>query len=219
MFGLAALLFLALFAWHRVLRGHGPLDPRFTVLTRSELAFVRAAGQTFFPGPPRELAPEARTALPAGEEVDLAGALDRYLNALPRGRRRLVRALLLGLEQSPLLLPAQGLGGFRRFSSLDERQRAGLLQAWSESRLEPRRIAFTALKALLVMAYFQQRETLSALELTPFEIEQTQLTSDLLYPRIGEPSGSVTLDAESIAPGPRRETAEPLRVRSAAEAS
>jgi len=187
-----ALVFVALFLLHRLVLGYPrPVEP-YASIGRGDAAFLNAAAGTLFP---------AHDALPlSGEDADLSGYADRYLAALPRKQRLLIRGLFTLFEQSTLIFPAQGVGAFRRFSSLDPEQRESVLRGWAESGLYPRRLAFTALKAVLIMGYFGHPETLRSLGLKPFEMQTPVCEADLLYPPIGESPDSIAYTEEDLTP-------------------
>jgi len=106
--------------------------------------------------------------------------------------------LLLLFEQSTIVLPARGVGAFRRFSSMGPEQRDQALRGWAESRFYLRRAAFTALKAVLVVAWVGDPEGLRALGLAPYEIPVPVLESDLLYPPIGGTADDIALVPQDV---------------------
>ncbi|MAJ60051.1 MAG: hypothetical protein CBC48_08730 [bacterium TMED88] len=153
------------------------------LLGRGESALVKAAGEAMFP-------PHPGLAVDGGQ-AELARYADTYLQALGTSQRRLIRAMFLLFEQGPLLFPARGVGGFRRFSSLTPSQRLAYLEDWAQSRMLLRRVALSALKAVLILGYFGHDENLRALGLEAWEIEPVICEADLLYPPIGEPRSAV----------------------------
>lgn len=192
MFFLVAIAFLTLFMLHRLVLGYQRPEQSYQVIGAWDAAFLNAAAATLFP---------ANEALPmAGEDADLPGYADRYLASLPRKQRLLIRLLFLLFEQSTLVLPAQGVGAFRRFSSLSPEQQQSVLRGWAESGAHPRRLAFTALKAVLIMGYFAHPEVLRSLDLEPFEIETPICEADLLYPPIGELPEDIVYGEEDLTP-------------------
>ena len=62
----------------------------------------------------------------------------------------------------------------------------------------PRRIVFTSLRALCTLGYLADPAVLRALQLAPYAIDTPIVEADLLYPRIGEPSGSVRLERKDL---------------------
>lgn len=114
------------------------------------VSFVRAAGETLFP-PGGALAPSA-------EDVDVVGYLDRWLAALPRQQRRLIKLLFLMLEQAPLL----GLSP-RRFSGLSPEARQRTFQAWESSRIYYRRGILASLRTVFSFAYLDHPDVHEAL--------------------------------------------------------
>lgn len=184
----------------RALAGYPEPARAHRVLTAGEAAFVAAAADAIFPagGP----------VPPSGTQAGVPAYVDEYVARVPRRMRALMRALLFLMEHATLLYPAPGRFGFRRFSSLGPEQRVAVLEGWSRSRLFPRRLAFTSLRAILTMGYFGDPAVLRALGLAPLAIETPVGEADLLYPRIGRGPGSIELGAaDRSPPGPER----PLR--------
>jgi hypothetical protein len=191
-FVLAGLVVVGLFLLHRLVLGYPRPERRHLVLRASEVAFLNAAAATFFP---------AGGAMPLdGEQADLPGYADSYLQSLPVRQRRSVRLLFLLFEHATIVFPAQGVGAFRRFSSLTEEQRTSVLRSWSESRLYLRRLAFIALKAVLIMGYFGHPSNLRDLGLQPFTFDTPICEADLLYPPIGEPRSSIRHTQADVTP-------------------
>jgi hypothetical protein len=60
-----------------------------------------------------------------------------------------------------------------------------VLAGWSGSRFFLRRLAFTALRAVLTMGYLGHPRAMRAVNLAPFQIQTPICEADLLYPRIG----------------------------------
>jgi len=89
------------------------------------------------------------------------------------------------MEHATLLFGAPGLGGRRRFSSLDPEQRGQVLEGWRTSRWFPRRLVFSSLRAILTMGYFSDPVVLRQLGLAAKRIEPPVVEADLLYPRVG----------------------------------
>lgn len=185
---------LVLFLARRLWVGYPPA--RHAALGRAEAAFVAAAAETLFP---------AGAGLPLdGRAADLPSYADAYLQALPGRQQRLIRALFLLFEQATLIFPARGVGAFRRFSSMSPDQRRTYLEGWAKSRLALRRMAFAALKAVLILGYVGREENLRALGLAPWAIEPVVCQADLLYPPIGQPrSAIVYTEADLDTGGPR----------------
>lgn len=171
------LIVLGVVALRRGLAGYPAAGSHFSVLAPRELAFLQAAAETLFP-------PHASLPL-SGGEADLPGYADGYLEALPARQRTLIRALFFLFEHATLVWPAQGRGGFKRFSSLSPEQRLGVLRAWQSSPLYLRRMCLTALKAVLILGYVGHPQSLGALGLASWEIESPRIEADFLYPPIG----------------------------------
>jgi hypothetical protein len=188
---LACLLALAA---RRVLGGYPRAGGRFQVLAAREAAFLAAAADALYP-PGGALAP-------SGSEAGLPAYLDDYLARLPARPRRLLRLLFLLVEQATLLWPAPGPRGRRRFSALAPAQREAVLAGWSESRLFPRRLVFTSLRAVLTLGYLAHPPVARALGLAPRAIPVPVTEADLLYPPAGRgpeaiPFGRADLTAPS----------------------
>lgn len=181
----------------RALAGYPEPARAYRVLTAGEAAFVAAAADAIFPagGP----------CPPSGTQAGVPAYVDEYYARVPRSMRVLMRALLFLMEHATLVFPAPGRLGFRRFSALGTEQQVAVLDGWSRSRLFPRRLAFTSLRAILTMGYFGDPAVLRALGLAPLAIETPVRGADLLYPRVGR-------GPESIPYGPAdRSAAEPER--------
>ncbi len=164
-----------------------------SVVSAAELAFLDAAADALLPEAKRGLARP-------GARAELADYVDRYVGALPRRQRLLIRSMLVFFEQSTLLFPARGHGGFRRFSKLDPDQRRGVLEAWAESPWAWRRSLFTALRAFVVMGVLGHADNLRALGLAPWSIESPVIETDLLYPPVGESSASIEWTEADLTP-------------------
>jgi hypothetical protein len=105
--------------------------------------------------------------------------------------RLLMRLLFFLMEHATLLFAAPPPRGRRRFSSLDAGQRTAVLESWRASRLFPRRLVFTSLRAVLTNAYLADPEVLRHLGLTPWAIVPPVAEADLLYPPIGRPKEAI----------------------------
>lgn len=157
-----------------------------------EAAFLDAAADAIFP---------AGGAIPlAGRDAGVPGYADRFAMALTPELRLQVRAMLMLFEQATLFFPAPGPRGWRRFSSLSPEQRIAVLDGWARSRFFPRRLAFTALRAVLTMGYLAHPAALRAVRLAPFAIEPPICEADLLYPRIGAHPSTIPLTREDLTP-------------------
>lgn len=185
---------LLLWVGLRVFAGY----PRFgdaRVLAARELTCLDAVGEALFP---------------PGGAVEASGAdarVSRYVDrlvAISQARtRRLMRLLFFLVEHATLIFPAPGgLGGLRRFSSLDLGQRVAVLEGWRTSRLFPRRLVFTSLRALLTLGYFAHPPVQAALRLEPFAIESPICPADCLYPRVGEHPDSISYGADDVTAAP-----------------
>ncbi len=190
MLGWSLLACAALYAALRVFGGYGPPSRPLRRLRRREVATLEAAGEAVFP---------PGGALPSsGSDADLAGYLDRLLEAMHPRARRQIQLLLFLVEHATLVFPAPGWGGFRRYSALSLEQRQRVLEAWADSHIFSRRLVFLSLRALLTMGYFAHRPVLRHLGLAPFAIDTPLCPADLLLPRVGESPDSISYDAADL---------------------
>ncbi len=185
-FALGALL------WARLAAGYPPPRRRYRRLGRGEAAFLDAAAEAIFP-PGGELGW-------SGRDADLPDYLDQHLEASPPRIRALVHALCLLLEHATLIFPAPGAGGRRRFSSLRPVQQAAVLEAWSESGIFFRRLAFTSLRALITLGTLSHPPLLRALRLAPMAIEPPIHEVDLWYPPPGRSRAEIAWTREDLSP-------------------
>jgi hypothetical protein len=191
------IVLVAALACYRLLLGvPRPRHPS-ALLSRGEVAFLEAAAAAFVPA----IDPETGAGLARpGQAVEITRFADRYAGSLPARQRRLIRAMLVFFEQSTLIFPARGIGGFRRFSKLTPEQRAALLEAWAESPWAWRRSLLTALRAFVVMGVLGHPDNLRGLGLEPWDITSPIIESDLLYPPIGESRASISLTEDDLTP-------------------
>ncbi len=174
----------------RVFAGYPRPEPAYRVLARREAAFLDAAAEATFP---------AGGAIPSsGREAGLPGYVDRWLAALPPRMRLLLRMLFFLVEHGTVFFPAPGARGWRRFSSLSEEQRVAALEGWRRSRLFPRRLVFTSLRAILTMGYFAHPPVMRQLGVAPLDLETPVGEADLLYPPIGAPSAAIRYTREDL---------------------
>lgn len=190
MFWIFLIVFLVWASW-RLFLGYPRARSNLRVLAPREAAFLDAAAQALFP-------PGSEISL-SGREADLPAYVDRWLTAVPGRQRILIRLLILLVEQATIFFPAPGFG-FRRFSSLRAQQQEAVLEAWKSSRLAPRRLVFTALRAVLTMGYLGNPEVLGHLGLAPYAIESPILPADLLYPRVGQHPSSIAWTEQDLTP-------------------
>jgi hypothetical protein len=161
----------------RVFWGYPAPQQTPRVLSRRELALLTAAAEAVFP---------PGGAIPiSGAEAGVAAYTDRWLSALPPRIRLLMRLLFFLIEHGTLVFPAPRPRGFRRFSSLSREQAEQVLEGWRTSRLFPRRLVFTSLRAIVAMGFFAHPGVLRHLGLAPRRIETPVCEADLLYPPIG----------------------------------
>ena len=193
MLGLAILLAAGAYGAWRLCAGYArPAAGRFRILAPREVAFLEAACEALFPVG-GELAP-------SGREARVPEWVDGYLALQPGRGRRLMRLLFCLLEQATILFAAPGRGGRRRFSSLDPAQRVAHLEGWQRSRLFPRRLVFTSLRAILTMGYFADPAVLRSLGLAPFRVAVPVGEADLLYPPIGRPRSAIRFGPADLTP-------------------
>lgn len=177
---LPALLAAAAYAVARIFFGYRPPARALDVLAPREAAFLDAAAGALFPA--------GGAVPPSGSEAGVAAYADRWVGAVPRHIRILVRMLFFLVEHATVFFPAPGGlfgGGMKRFSALSSEQRVAVLDGWHRSRLFPRRIVFTSLRAIVTMGYFSDPGVLRALRLAPYDFPSPVSEADLLYPRIG----------------------------------
>src|SRR3954454_2339053 len=91
--------------------------------------------------------------LPSATEAGVPDALLGLVARNPRAAERKQVAQLLGLWDTRLLCAIAG-GGVRRFTSLSQADREGVLLSWADSRLAQRRAAFQALRKGALLAYY-----------------------------------------------------------------
>lgn len=185
MWGALLLLGLLGYAGSRVFRGYPPRSPTRALAPR-EMATLDAVSETMFP-------PGGAIAS-SGCQAGVAAYVDQLVAASQPQQRRLMRALFFLIEHGTLCFPAPGgISGMRRFSSLPPALRTAVIDGWRDSRLFPRRLVFTTLRALCTLGYFSDPAVLRTLRLAPYGIETPIVEADLLYPRIGARSDSVQL--------------------------
>ena len=162
-------------------------------LAGREMALLEAAAEALFP---------AGGAIPqSGNDARVAAYVDRLVDAQGSRNRILMRALFVLMEHATLVFPAPGgISGFRRFTGLAPEQQMAALDAWSDSRIFSRRLAFTSLRAMLTLGYFAHPPVLRALALAPYAIEPRICEADILYPRIGASRNDLTLSRSDLTP-------------------
>ena len=127
--------------------GHYPRPARrYRALLRGEVAFIASVSDAMFP--PGGAIPES------GLDADIPRYVDRLILASHPRIRLLMHLLIFLVEHATLIFPAPGRGGMRRFSALEADQQVAVLDAWSNSSLFLRRLAFVSLRSILTMGYF-----------------------------------------------------------------
>ena len=182
-------LVVAYSVW-RLLLGYPRPRASYALLAAREAAFLDAAAEATFP-------PGGAIPL-SGRDADLPGYADAFLASLPRHLRLQVRAMLMLFEQATIFFPAPGRGGRRRFSALSREQQVASLSGWSQSGLFARRLAFTALRAVLTMGYLGHPVAMRFVRLAPYDFPSPVCEADLLYPRIGAGPETISLTAEDL---------------------
>ncbi len=181
---------MLVYATWRVAFGYPATGRRFSMLNRAEAAFIASTANAMYP---------PGGAIPcSGSEADLPGYMDRLLAASAPRIRVLMHLLFFLLEHATLFFPVRGWGGMRRFSALSLEQQVAALDGWQNSRLFPRRLVFTSMRAILTLGYFAHPPVLRALDLAPFAIETPVCEADLLYPRIGEHPDTIPFTTADI---------------------
>jgi hypothetical protein len=180
------------YATWRLFLGY-PRPPRcYSLLAAREVAFIDSVAAAVFP-------PGGGIPI-SGADAELPSYVDSYLGLLPAHLRRQVRAMLMLFEQATFFFPAPGPKGRRRFSGLSPEQRMAVLTGWSESRVFLRRLAFTALRAVLTMGYLGHPRAMRAVNLAPYQLPTPICEADLLYPRIGAHPDSLQLTRADLTP-------------------
>ena len=182
-------LSIAYAVWRLLLGYPKPSGPD-RLLARREVAFLDAAAEAMFP-------PGGAIPL-SGRDADLPGYAESFLASLPPQLRLQVRAMFTLFEQATIFFPAKGRGGFRRFSALSPEQRVDSLERWSQSRFFLRRLAFTALRAVLTMGYLGHPVAMRSVGLAPYDFPSPVCEGDLLYPRIGAHPDSIRLSEADL---------------------
>jgi hypothetical protein len=173
---------LAGVAWlcARFVVGYPTPPPSVRLLRPREYATITAAASATFP---------RGGAVPlSGMDANVAGHVDRFVEAQPSGSRRLIRLLFVLVEHATIVFPAEGAGARRRFSALTPAQQVVYLEGWRTSGLFLRRLVFTSLRAIVTMGYLSHPDVLAALDLVPQSIEGRPTEADGLWPPIGQPS-------------------------------
>jgi len=128
-------------AIREVFLGYTAAPPDFNELGRKNYTIVCAVGEA--------LLPEGGDIPPSYEEARVPQFIDEYLGFVPTTTRRLIKALFFLMEHATYLFAFTT----RRFSDLPVEKRVQYLSGWEKSRLYPRRVAFTSLRAIYGMAY------------------------------------------------------------------
>ncbi len=189
---LALLLGLGIWGFRRVFVGY-PAPPGPTHrLSKREMAFLAAAADAVYP--PGGAIP------PSGTEAGIPAHSDSYVAAVGPTMGTLMRLLFFLVVHATLVFAAPGPGGRRRFSSLTADQRVAVLDGWRTSRLPPRRLVFTSLRAILAMGYFACPAVLRHLRVAPYAIESPVVEADLLYPPVGRGKDAIVYTAADLTP-------------------
>jgi hypothetical protein len=186
------LAFVLAYSTWRLFLGYPRVRESYRLLAPREVAFLDSAAAAVFP-------PGGAIPL-AGADAGLPRYADGFLTSLPAHLRLQVRAMLMLFEQATIFFPAPGPRGRRRFSALSPEQQVAVLAGWSGSRLFLRRIAFTALRAVLTMGYLAHPNALRAVNLAPLDVDSPVCEADLLYPRIGGLPDEIALTSADLTP-------------------
>jgi hypothetical protein len=155
----------------------------YRALLRAEAAFISSVAEAMFP---------AGGAIPeSGLEAEIPGYIDRLIAASQPRIRILMHLLIFLVEHATLIFPAPGRGGMRRFTALQAEQQVAVLDAWSNSSLFLRRLAFVSLRSMLTMGYFNHPSVARRLGVAPLAIDTPICEADLLYPGIGATRDSI----------------------------
>jgi hypothetical protein len=176
----------------RVCLGYPPASPACPRLRRREQALLVSVAEAVFP---------AGGAIPcSGLEARIPAYVDGLIARAHPHSRRLMRLLFFCFEHATLVFPAPGLGGRRRFSSLDLERRTAVLEGWAASRGRARCLAFGNLRAIVTLGYFAHPPVLRQLGLAPWAIDTPVCEADLLYPRVGSHPDSIAWTRADLTP-------------------
>ena len=160
--------------WLRFFAGYEPAPAGIRALGAHEYATVRAVGLvTFPPGGAVE---------PGADEAGVPAYVDRYVAAQPPAQRTLMRLLFFLVEHATVFFPPAGPAGMRRFTRLDASRQAQYLDGWGRSRLFPRRLVFSSLRAIVTMGFLADPGVRSRLELEPIAVTRAPSPADDLWP-------------------------------------
>ena len=190
--GLALGLGIAGWGLRRIALGYPRPPRRYRRLGRGEAALVEAAAEAMYP-------PGGAIDC-SGREADLPAYLDRLLDASHPRIRTLMHLLFFGFEHAPLLFPAPGWGGRRRFSALETEQQVAVLGAWADGRWFFQRLVFTSLRALLTLGYFASPKVMRPLGLSPLAIDTPVCEADLWFPPIGRGPEAIRFTRADLTP-------------------
>lgn len=120
------------------------------VLSSTEEAVVAAVADAYLP-------PNNPFGV-AAAAVDIAGGVDAYIASLPDRPARLMRSLLVAVEQWPRF----SWSSVRRFSELTRSERMGVLESFETSRLRERQQLAGVLRLLVAVPFFEDERVLAA---------------------------------------------------------
>jgi hypothetical protein len=189
---------LAAAAARRLFGGYRMPPCRLNALTAAEYATVAAASLASYP--------PGGAIGPSGLDARIPEHVDRFFVAQPPSQQKLMRFLFFLIEHATIVFPPEGYAGTRRFSGLSPEQQVEYLRGWQRSRLFPRRLAFTSLRAILTMGYFADPAVLRELGLAPRAVQTPTIEADGLWPAIGQSRSKTASQVVSTAAG----RAEPL---------
>lgn len=114
------------------------------VLTRNEVALLRAIAQCFLPAGGR-IAPDA---IDAG----VIPRMDEWMSRLRPMERLQIRGLFQLFEY---YIAVEQMRPFARFTKADREERIAYLSSWEHSSVYARRLAFQGIRSMITLAYDQ----------------------------------------------------------------
>lgn len=124
-----------------------------------ESGFFNADEATIVGGIARAFIPSAEAGLPDPVRLGVIERIGRLLARAHREEQDQLRLLLLLFERLPPLFA----GTLQRFTEMSPEDQAAYLAGWGKSRLLFRRIAFQALKDLVMLTYYSRDEVWGAI--------------------------------------------------------
>ncbi|RME04122.1 MAG: hypothetical protein D6812_04545 [Deltaproteobacteria bacterium] len=125
-----------------------------TLVHRDESGFFSPQEATVLAGIARAFIPSDTEEIPDPVELGVVERIGRLLSRAHPENQDQFRLLLHLFERLPLLFA----GTFTPFSAMPAAQKRAYLAGWGESRLAFRRMAFQALKNLVMLTYYSRDE-------------------------------------------------------------